>query len=144
MGKANTVLATTIWDNAKSDLNAIDTADIRFNDQYYFLSDSFNAVVPESDTREIVDMETLALHELGHLLGLTHIAEDEERLSIMNPALFIGAGSGRAKLSRGDIERIQKVYGCAGSACNIDATYEEILSLPTGDDNLIGPSLSEK
>jgi hypothetical protein len=70
--------------------------------------------------REVVDMQTLALHELGHLLGLAHIDAQVDSQSIMNPSVFIGEGLANRRLSKGDLERIQKIYGCAGDSCNID------------------------
>jgi len=56
-------------------------------------------------------MESLAVHELGHLLGLTHVKETEDRFSVMNPSLFIGEGMITRRLSKGDIVRIRSIYG---------------------------------
>jgi hypothetical protein len=117
-GKPESVLATTIWNNG-FDASIIAKADIRFNTQYYLIGDSMTL----KSTKE--NMQSLALHELGHLLGLTHVAEDVDTLSIMNPALFIGEGLASRALSRGDIERIQLIYGCEGKACDIDALLKE-------------------
>lgn len=121
-GKPDSVLATTIWNNGL-DASIIAKADIRFNTQHYLIGDSMT--LKTKDDKEVVDMQSLALHELGHLLGLAHVAEDMDTLSIMNPALFIGEGLATRALSRGDIERIQTVYGCAEKACNIDALMKE-------------------
>jgi hypothetical protein len=121
-GKPATVLATTIWNNG-FDASIIAKADIRFNTQNYLIGDSMT--LKSSNNKDVVDMQSLALHELGHLLGLTHVAEDVDTLSIMNPALFIGEGLATRELSRGDIERIQTVYGCEGTACDIDQLLKE-------------------
>lgn len=121
-GKPDTVLATTIWNNGL-DTSIIAKADIRFNSQHYLIGDSMT--LKTKDDKDVVDMQSLALHELGHLLGLTHIAEDVDTLSIMNPALFIGEGLSSRLLSKGDIERIQTIYGCSGDACDIDALVKE-------------------
>jgi hypothetical protein len=121
-GKPDSVLATTIWNNG-FDASVIAKADIRFNTQYYLIGDSMT--LKSTKEKEVVDMQSLALHELGHLLGLTHVAEDVDTLSIMNPALFIGEGLASRALSRGDIERIQLIYGCEGKACDIDALLKE-------------------
>ena len=99
----------------------ITTADIRFNFQHYNIGDSFSLI--QNDERVVVDMESLALHELGHLLGLAHITAESDPYSIMNPSLLIGEGLSNRKVSRGDIERMQKIYGCAGVACDIDQTF---------------------
>ncbi len=115
--KPDFVLATTIWDNDR-DITAIAKADIRFNGQNYLIGDSL--ILKATATREVVDMQSLALHELGHFLGLAHVEEDVDSLSIMNPSLFIGEGLTSRKLSKGDIERIHLIYGCSGKACDVD------------------------
>lgn len=126
--KSNDVIATTIWDSSYDPRDAskivISTADIRFNFEHYNIGDSFTLL--ENDSRSVVDMESLALHEIGHLLGLAHIPESDDSLSIMNPALLIGEGLATRKISRLDIENIQRIYGCEGAACNIDALYYEM------------------
>ena len=76
-----------------------------------------------NDERLVVDMESLALHELGHLLGLSHVDQSLDRYSIMNPSLLIGEGLITRNISRGDIARLQKIYGCAGTACDIEQTF---------------------
>ena len=120
--KPTYVLATTIWNNTSS-YSEIATADIRFNSQHYVIGDS---LIVESETdRQVVDMQSLAIHELGHLLGLAHVSEDVDPISVMNPSLFIGEGLTSRKLSRSDIERIHTIYGCEGSACDIDSLIEQ-------------------
>ncbi len=127
--KPKEVLATTIWNTKASDHQAIDTADIRFNGNYYVIGDSL--ILQPDGEKEVVDMESLALHELGHLLGLGHVSPDIDSYSIMNPSLFIGSGLTSRKLSRGDIERIQKVYKCTGEACDIESV---LISFEYGDE----------
>lgn len=122
--KPDEVLATTIWDNASGAASKIETADIRFNTQHYLIGDSLQLRAKEK--QEVVDMESLALHELGHFLGLSHMDSKHDALSIMNPQLFIGEGLTSRRLSKGDIERVQKIYGCGGKACDIDAIYDEL------------------
>ncbi len=128
-GKPTYVLATTIWDNAASDVLSIETADIRFNGDYYVIGDSVTA---EADNeKQVVDMETLALHELGHLLGLAHIDSGIDFESIMTPSLYIGEGLHNRIISKGDMMRVQRIYGCEGMACNLEAT-SELLSKQAG------------
>jgi len=111
-------LATTIWDNDPNDPDKILTADIRFNSDFYNIGDSLSGKNPSE--KEMVDMQTLALHELGHLLGLAHIDSSIDPQSIMNPSVFIGEGLANRRLSKGDIERIQKIYGCIGESCAVE------------------------
>ena len=120
--KPQYVLATTIWNGPAS--GVISTADIRFNAENYIIGDSLRLRATES--KEVVDMQSLALHELGHLLGLAHVSESIDGLSIMNPTLFIGEGLISREISKGDIERIQKIYGCDGAACDIDQVVETV------------------
>ena len=120
--KPTYVLATTIWNNA-ADFTQIAKADIRFNHQHYVIGNSLTR--KSEDDRDVVDMQSLALHELGHLLGLAHIDVEVDSLSIMNPSLFIGEGLISRRISRDDVERIQVIYGCEGKACNIDELMAE-------------------
>ncbi len=117
-GKPSVVLATTIWDNDPRNTSKITTADIRFNSNYYTIGDSMTARTVGS--KEVVDIQTLAMHELGHLLGLTHMSSSIDPQSIMTPSLYIGEGLANRHISRGDIERIQKIYGCASTNCDPD------------------------
>ncbi|XP_060215745.1 metalloendoproteinase 5-MMP [Lycium barbarum] len=53
-----------------------------------------------------VDLESVAVHEIGHLLGLDHSSENE---AIMFPTL--GAGVRKVELSSDDIKGVQMLYG---------------------------------
>jgi hypothetical protein len=108
-GKSSAVLATTIWENSPADVQSIVKADIRYNAEFYSFGDALTEY--GRGTRTLVDLESLALHELGHLLGLSHVSVDEDRFSVMNASLFIGEGMTTRKLSQGDIERIRTIYG---------------------------------
>ena len=130
-GKKNEVLATTIWNNERGDASKIQTADIRFNSDHYVIGDALAATIASEGDREVVDMTTLATHELGHFLGLTHDPPQpdlpvNDPYSIMNPSVYIGKGLANRRLSRGDLQRIQKIYGCAGDSCDIEKTLEKI------------------
>ena len=120
-GKPQQVLATTIWDNMGD--GAIYKSDIHYNQEYYIIGDSLK--IKAEKNREVVDMQSLATHELGHLLGLSHVATDVDKLSIMNPSLFIGEGLTSRLISEMDYKRIQHIYGCAGESCNIEAMVVE-------------------
>lgn len=132
-GKPSVVLATTIWDNLASDFEQIATADIRYNGEYYILGDSL--ILQATESREVVDLESLALHELGHLLGLAHCDSSVDAYSIMNPYLFIGEKLTSRKISKGDIERIQSIYGCEDDSCDIDDLVAKIEKIGVKGDN---------
>lgn len=119
------VLATTIWFNNMRNKSAIETSDIRFNTGNYIIGDSL--VVKQTEDKDVVDMQSLALHELGHFLGLAHVTYEVDPDSIMVPSMFIGEGLTARELSRGDVQRIQAIYGCEGKACNIDELMEEAM-----------------
>lgn len=108
-GKPASVLATTIWENDPAEPARIVKGDIRYNAEFYIFGDALKDF--SQGKRTIVDMESLALHEVGHLLGLAHVSEREDRYSVMNPSLFIGEGMMTRRLSEGDVERIRAVYG---------------------------------
>ena len=124
--KPEVVLATTIWENESGSLEAIRTADIRFNSAFYVFGDGLTLQYDDNVGKEVVDMESLALHELGHLLGLSHIGEDVDMYSVMNPSLLIGTGLTSRGVSQGDIQRIQKIYGCQADACDMTKVIEKL------------------
>ena len=74
-------------------------------------------------------LERIVLHELGHLLGLDHVAPLQDLGSIMQPSAgFHLPGVDEllemdALLSKGDITRIQSLYGCHGKVCDIHKAY---------------------
>ncbi|XP_009624303.1 metalloendoproteinase 2-MMP-like [Nicotiana tomentosiformis] len=53
-----------------------------------------------------VDLESVAVHEIGHLLGLGHSSVED---SIMYPSL--AAGTRRVELANDDIQGVQVLYG---------------------------------
>lgn len=105
------VLATTIWENDASNKGVIIKADIRYNSENYILGNSLENY--SEGEKVIVDLESLALHEIGHLLGLAHMSEDDDPFSVMLPTLFIGEGTYARVLSDGDTERIRRIYNPA-------------------------------
>ncbi len=130
-GKNKAVLGTTIWSTPFNTTNKIVTADIRYNLQEYLMGDAL--VDYSSESKIIVDLQSLATHEFGHLLGLAHVTEDVDEYSLMNPSLFIGEGLTTRIPSEGDVRRIQQIYGCIGDSCDIEATIEKIKEMHESD-----------
>ncbi|MBX9704230.1 MAG: matrixin family metalloprotease [Silvanigrellaceae bacterium] len=113
-GKTSAVLATTIWGNSASDSSLIVQADIRFNHSFYVFG---NALTDQNQgDLTIVDMQSLATHELGHFLGLNHTQDLDptqalyDPYSVMLPSMFIGPGNVVRKISSGDVARIRTIY----------------------------------
>lgn len=105
--KPNLVLGTAIWNNSKSDPTKLTSADLVLNDQYYIIGNSLE--LKSDGNREVVDAESLALHELGHLLGLTHTPSYAGG-SVMSPNVFIGDGIVSRQLFELDVARVRFLY----------------------------------
>ncbi|KAH0674416.1 hypothetical protein KY284_025503 [Solanum tuberosum] len=74
---------------------------------FFHLDGEENWVVDGEYLKEgMVDLESVAVHEIGHLLGLDHSSEKE---AIMFPTLE--DGTRKVELSRDDIEGVQMLYG---------------------------------
>ncbi len=130
-GKSRQVLATTVWENTDAGGRTMRTSDIRYNVEYYLLGDSLSLKATEE--KEVADLISLSIHEIGHFLGLAHIDASVDRDSIMNPYLYIGEGLISRRLSEGDVERIQKIYSCAGEACDVNNVLDEVDALTYSD-----------
>jgi ssRNA-specific RNase YbeY (16S rRNA maturation enzyme) len=112
--KSENVLGTTIWLSQKSGPGAETvTADIILNAEHYLFMDANDedeiASADESPL-EIVDLESLLLHEFGHFLGLNHQNPNQAGDSIMKPSVETGAHVSHRQLARGDVTEIQKLY----------------------------------
>ncbi|XP_049360073.1 metalloendoproteinase 3-MMP-like [Solanum verrucosum] len=74
---------------------------------FFHLDGEENWVVDSEYLKEgTVDLESVAVHEIGHLLGLDHSSEKE---AIMFPTLE--DGTKKVELTRDDIEGVQMLYG---------------------------------
>ncbi|KAJ6831337.1 metalloendoproteinase 3-MMP-like [Iris pallida] len=62
--------------------------------------------VRDSNSRDAVDLESVAVHEIGHLLGMGHSSAAD---AVMFPT--ISAGSRRVDLASDDVEGVQRLYG---------------------------------
>lgn len=132
--KEATTIATTIWKLDTGSQSSIATADILFNLENYVFTDAHDQDLIKKDIfrhqemtsqnnaheLDVVDLESAAVHELGHLLGLPHLKEKASPEAVMTPEMYVGKGISRRILSANDIRSIQSVYGCAHPACDIE------------------------
>ena len=70
------------------------------------LNQGFSFSIQQDPTK--YDLRSIALHELGHVLGLDHDDTTTPQISIMNRSISEGIQRG---LSARDIQRIQTLYG---------------------------------
>jgi len=92
---------TTVYSSG----NTIYEADMRINDSNPQRL-SFNFVATQPPAQSDVDLKSLFIHELGHVLGLDH---SQMPGSIMNP--YLGDGEERDVLSSQDISHLECEYG---------------------------------
>ncbi|KAJ9563936.1 hypothetical protein OSB04_009096 [Centaurea solstitialis] len=71
------------------------------SDETWIIDDVFASGSPAA-----MDLESVAVHEIGHLLGLGHSSVEE---AVMFPT--ISAGVRKVELARDDVEGIQVLYG---------------------------------
>ncbi len=108
-GKADTTLATTVWENA-SDSDRIIKGDIILNGETYLFCDAMSVSGDDVRRSDIVDAQTVMLHEFGHLLGLDHVDYDNDPDSVMHAKTFIGPHMSFRTLSEGDSGNIRQLY----------------------------------
>lgn len=107
-GKSSSIIATTVY---SSDGYSILGADIRFNRDSYIFGDTTTDY--NTNTEFIADLESIALHELGHVLGLGHAVNEVN--SVMYPYITVGHNSVNIPttarcLSSNDVDRIRSIY----------------------------------
>lgn len=87
-------------------------ADVLFNKAYAW--DSYRGAIRRSNGAPIADIQRVALHELGHVLGLDHPDEHGQQVAaIMNSTI-----GNRYELSDDDIGGGQSLYGPPGTPAN--------------------------
>lgn len=110
------IIATTIYNSNGSSILG---ADIRFNRDAYVFGDTTTG--NNTSTEYIADMESIALHELGHVLGLGHAINETN--SVMYPYINVGPNNSSLPttarcLSANDVARIRSIYS-GGSQANL-------------------------
>ncbi|MCX6128334.1 MAG: matrixin family metalloprotease [Proteobacteria bacterium] len=108
-GKAETTLATTIWENA-ADSDRIVKGDVILNAQVYNFCDALSQDLDHSNSNSVVDAETVLLHEFGHLLGLDHVDYEIDPDSVMHAKTYIGPYMSLRSLSEGDLGHVLSIY----------------------------------
>lgn len=109
-GKSTSTLATTVWENSPSNANAVVKGDVRFNAQSFKFVDTLADRPDSTSTLDAVDIQSVMLHEIGHLIGLDHVAYDEDPDSVMHAQTPIGYGFAFRELSEKDKDRAASIY----------------------------------
>lgn len=107
-GKSSDILGTAIWENLPEDTRTIHKGDIILNAESYSFHDAKDEAM--ADKNNLVDAESVLIHEIGHLLGLNHVDSDTDPYSIMSAYATIGFLQTHRQLSTGDLKRIRTVY----------------------------------
>ena len=100
----------------------IDTTDGRILESDIFFNSTFAWSVSESGTAGRFDIESIAVHEIGHLLGLSHSALGETELisggrrviaaeTVMFPIAFSAGNTSDRELKADDIAGLSDIYG---------------------------------
>jgi hypothetical protein len=114
-GQDRTLAATTF---------TVDTTDGRILESDIYFNTIFPWSTSDSGTADRYDVESIALHEIGHLLGLSHSALGETELiggsrrviaaeSVMFPIAFRAGSIADRSLKADDIAGISDIYGTA-------------------------------
>ncbi len=89
-------------------------ADIIFNTKN-FTWDSYRGFRPSSLPENTIDLQRVAIHELGHVLGLDHPNEKGQQVNaIMNSRISLNVDT----MTADDIEGAQSLYGPPGMPAN--------------------------
>lgn len=108
--KDKAVLGTTVWEDDVSDEQTIVRGDILLNTEEYLYQDATKEAVDSDRASDVVDAETVIVHEMGHLLGLNHVDYEQDPDSVMHTHATIGPNQYQRVLSESDISLIQRLY----------------------------------
>jgi hypothetical protein len=104
----------------------ITSAIIDFNTLDFEWTDS---MLLNKEASRLADVESVAVHELGHLLGLGHLDDSIDSDSVMNPIIVGAIGYAKRRLSISDIKNINYLYQNQRSEDTIEAIYQNQTSI---------------
>ncbi len=106
----SSALAVTISTYKTSNYEIVDS-DIHFNGEYFLWGDAEKV----GSNTNVVDIENIATHEIGHFIGLDHSSEDifEPVSDLYLATMFFASGPGemfRRDLNVDDMEAVRHLY----------------------------------
>lgn len=127
---SSSALAVTQLFGIRGDGIQLSHGDIFFNQQNYSFYTDVNDAGNDSNA---YDMGTIALHELGHLIGINHISNVPSNSAVMYP--YLGASTVKRTVRDCDLKAVATNYGWT-----TDSTLcPEIESLETDDQQDLTP-----
>jgi hypothetical protein len=108
----DTLAITTRWTDAATGQTRLE-GDVVFNTAFQW--DSYRGNVRSSGGREVWDIRRVALHELGHVLGLDHPDDHGQRVDALMNSLLGNLDA----LTADDIAGVKSLYGSGGVTSNV-------------------------
>ena len=121
----------------------IDTTDGQILESDIFFNSTFSWSVSEAGTAGRFDLESIAVHEIGHLLGLSHSALGETELisggrrviaaeTVMFPIAFSSGNTSDRELKADDIAGLTDIYGTAATTREFGSISGRVTKSGTG------------
>ena len=121
----------------------IDTTNGRILESDIFFNSTFSWSVSEAGTVGRFDLESIAVHEIGHLLGLSHSALGETELisggrrviaaeTVMFPIAFSSGNTSDRELKADDIAGLTDIYGSAATTREFGSISGRVTKNGTG------------
>ena len=121
----------------------IDTTDGRILESDIFFNSTFSWSVSEAGTVGRFDLESIAVHEIGHLLGLSHSALGETELisggrrviaaeTVMFPIAFSSGNTSDRELKADDIAGLSDIYGTPATTREFGSISGRVTKSGTG------------
>jgi hypothetical protein len=121
----------------------IDTTDGRILESDIFFNSTFSWSVSDAGAAGRFDLESIAVHEIGHLLGLSHSALGETELisggrrviaaeTVMFPIAFSSGNTSDRELKPDDIAGITDIYGTSGTTRDFGSISGRVTKNGTG------------